>query len=113
MELCPLDTRYKKKTEKLRVYFSNFAYTKYRSAVEFTYFYSIVNFVSKPLPEWMVEINNKSKNVFEYCLDNHRLSQKEYEQIVDIEKTTNHDVKAIEYFVKNSLLEKSSYKVAH
>ena len=72
MELCPLDTRYRKKTENLRPYFSNFAYTKYRSLVEFTYFYSIVNFVSTPSPEWMAEINNKSRNVLEYCLDNLR-----------------------------------------
>ena len=113
MELCPLDTRYRKKTENLRPYFSNFAYTKYRSLVEFTYFYSIVNFVSTPSPEWMAEINNKSRNVLEYCLDNHRLTKEEYEEIINIEATTNHDVKAIEYFVKGALLKRNPSIKSH
>jgi len=113
MELCPLDTRYRKKTENLRPYFSNFAYTKYRSLVEFTYFYSIVNFVSKPPPEWMVEINNKSQNVLEYCLNNHRLTKEAYEEIINIEATTNHDVKAIEYFVKSALLKRNTSIKSH
>ena len=104
MELCPLDSRYRSKTEQLRPYFSNFAYTKYRVFLEFLYFYSILQFIhkDKDLPycfdETLDQLNSNS-----YCIDWY-ITLDDYNKILEIEKTTNHDVKAIEYFVKNTLI---------
>ena len=110
MELCPLDTRYKNKTEKLRPFFSNYAYTKYRAFVEFTYFYSLLRFLHKNTDEdedmqQLFEKLTDEKEIYNYCLNNHKFTIDDYNKIIEIEKTTNHDVKAIEYFVKQSIVE--------
>lgn len=95
MELCPLDSRYKSKTEALRPFFSNFAYTKYRVFVELSYFSALIEFIYKVEN---ITINGQDLSSYEMTID-------DYQKILDIENTTCHDVKAIEYFVKDLLLE--------
>lgn len=83
MFLSPLDTRYKKSTEVLTLYLSDKAVTYYRHHIEINYLKSLVK-----------TLHNEDIN-FSYNCD--------YDKIKEIEKTTNHDIKAIEYYIKDNL----------
>ena len=104
--ISPIDGRYRNKTVSLSNYFSEEALIKYRVLVEVEYFISLCEI---PLPQ-LKDIN---KSVF----DKLRAIYKNFETddalwIKNSEKTTNHDVKAVEYFLKNKFetLGLSSYK---
>lgn len=92
--ISPVDGRYRKKVEKLENYFSEYALIKYRIFVEIEYFIALCEI---PLPQ-LKDINKthhgKLKDI------NKNFSLKDAERIKEIEKTTNHDVKAVEYFLK-------------
>jgi adenylosuccinate lyase len=92
--ISPIDGRYRNKVESLGNYFSEAALIKYRVQVEIEYFIALCEL---PLPQ----LKNINSNVFE-SLRNIYLNFTEANalQIKDIEKTTNHDVKAVEYFIK-------------
>lgn len=101
MDLCyltaisPVDGRYRDKTQSLAIYFSEYALIKYRVLVEIEYFISLCEF---PIPQ-LEKI--KSGSVFESLRDIYRyFSIEDAQKIKEIEKTTNHDVKAVEYFIK-------------
>ena len=92
--ISPIDGRYRGKTEKLADYFSEYALIRYRVRVEIEYFISLCEL---PLPQ----LQGFDHNLFERLRDIYRkLDEKDAARVKEIEKTTNHDVKAVEYFIK-------------
>lgn len=92
--ISPIDGRYRSKTEKLADYFSEYALIKYRVLVEIEYFIALCEL---PLPQLKgidKAVFPKLKNIVE------NFSEVDALQIKDTEKVTNHDVKAVEYFIK-------------
>lgn len=95
--ISPIDGRYRSATEPLGAYFSEYALIRYRVEVEVEYFIALCEL---PLPQ----LEEVDKSQFEKLRDIYRsFSLKDAEQIKTIEKTTNHDVKAVEYFLKEKL----------
>lgn len=92
--ISPVDGRYRRVTKDLANYYSEFALIKYRVEVEVEYFIALCEM---PLPQ-LAEVSESS---FDGLRDIYRnFSLEEAESIKEIEKTTNHDVKAVEYFLK-------------
>lgn len=92
--ISPIDGRYRGKTEKLADYFSEYALIRYRVRVEIEYFISLCEL---PLPQ----LKGFDHSLFERLRDIYRnLDEKGAARVKEIEKTTNHDVKAVEYFIK-------------
>ncbi|WP_417368500.1 adenylosuccinate lyase [Flavobacterium beibuense] len=94
--ISPIDGRYRSKTVSLSGYFSEEALIKYRVLVEIEYFIALCEL---PLPQ----LQGVDKAVFEPLRDLYRnFSAQDALQVKEIEKTTNHDVKAVEYFIKSA-----------
>jgi len=94
--ISPIDGRYRNTTLQLAQYFSEYALIKYRVFVEIEYFIALCEY---PLPQ----LQNFDENVAEKLRDIYRnFSRQDAESIKVIEKTTNHDVKAVEYFIKKA-----------
>jgi adenylosuccinate lyase len=94
--ISPIDGRYRSKTVSLSRYFSEEALIKYRVLVEIEYFIALCEL---PLPQ----LEQVEKNTFEPLRDIYRnFTSDDALQIKEIEKTTNHDVKAVEYFIKKA-----------
>ncbi|MBC7605339.1 MAG: adenylosuccinate lyase [Burkholderiales bacterium] len=92
--VSPIDGRYRSKTISLSKYFSEEALIRYRVLVEIEYFIALCEL---PLPQ----LKNVDKTVFESLRALYKnFSTQDAQSIKDIEKTTNHDVKAVEYFIK-------------
>ncbi len=93
--ISPIDGRYRGKVEELEQYFSEFALIRYRTMVEVEYFISLCNI---PIPQ----LSDFNCNLFEdlRCIYKD-FSLEDAKKIKDIEKVTNHDVKAVEYFLKD------------
>jgi adenylosuccinate lyase len=92
--ISPIDGRYRNKTEKLANYFSEYALIKYRVLVEIEYFIALCEL---PLPQ-LISID---KTVFPKLKDIvTNFSEDDARYIKETEKITNHDVKAVEYFIK-------------
>lgn len=92
--ISPVDGRYRGKVEDLDKYFSEFALIKYRVKVEIEYFISLCEI---PLPQ----LENIDKNQFDNLRNIYiNFSLDDAKRIKDIESITNHDVKAVEYFIK-------------
>jgi len=92
--ISPIDGRYHNATAQLADYFSEYALIKYRVYVEIEYFIALCE---HPLPQ----LQNFDKNQSEKLRDIYRnFSEADAQSIKEIEKTTNHDVKAVEYFIK-------------
>lgn len=92
--ISPIDGRYRGKTEPLAVYFSEYALIRYRVRVEIEYFITLCEI---PLPQ----LSGFDHALFSRLRDIYRLFDEQGAQRVkDIEKVTNHDVKAVEYFIK-------------
>ncbi len=94
--ISPIDGRYRKQTEVLGDYFSEFALIKYRVWVEMEYFIALAEL---PLPQLAGKVSDAQKNSIRKIYQDLDLDQAK--EIKEIEKTTNHDVKAVEYFIKN------------
>ncbi|WP_448529247.1 adenylosuccinate lyase [Raineya sp.] len=93
--ISPIDGRYFTQTQSLSPYFSEFALMRYRVWVEVEYFIALCEL---NLPQ----MQNFDKNNFATLRDfYHNFSLSDAEKIKNIEKTTNHDVKAVEYFIKD------------
>jgi len=98
LSISPIDGRYRDKTSEFSDYFSEYALIKYRVLVEVEYFIAICEY---PLPE----LNNFNKQLFKSLRLIYRdFSIDDAKEIKEIEKTTNHDVKAVEYFLKKKFL---------
>ena len=95
--VSPIDGRYRGKTEKLADYFSEYALIKYRIRVEIEYFITLCEL---PLPQ-LADFDHKH---FDSLRDIYRKFDEEGAlRVKDIEKITNHDVKAVEYYIKEQL----------
>ena len=102
--ISPVDGRYRDKTADLDAFFSEYALIRYRVQVEIDYFISLCEEGILPL---------KDEGIFEQLRVLYRnFSEEDARQIKEIEKTTNHDVKAVEYFLKEKFdtLRLSDYK---
>ena len=95
--ISPIDGRYQRKTSELQTYFSEFGLIKYRVIVEIEYFIAMVESGVKALADFPKE---KYVDLRAVCTN---FSEEDALWIKDIEKTTNHDVKAVEYFVKDQM----------
>ena len=92
--ISPIDGRYRGKTEALSDYFSEYALIRYRVRVEIEYFISLCQL---PLPQ----LATFPQGLFEQLRDIYRnMTEEQAQRVKEIEKTTNHDVKAVEYFIK-------------
>ena len=90
--ISPIDGRYRSKTEPLAAYFSESALIRYRVRVEIEYYIALVG---------QLGVANLSAEMTEKLRDIYRnWSLESAQRVKDIEKTTNHDVKAVEYFIK-------------
>ena len=99
MAVSPVDGRYERQTEPLREYFSEFALIRYRIRVEIEYFIALCEI---PLPQ----LSDFDKSKFEALRNIYRnFTAEEAQRVKDIEKVTNHDVKAVEYFIKEKFQE--------
>lgn len=103
--ISPIDGRYRNKTEELGNYFSEFALINYRVRVEVEYFIALCNEVP--------QLKEVSPSVFEQLRAIYKdFTETDAQKIKDTEKITNHDVKAVEYFLKDKFdeLGLSKYK---
>ena len=92
--ISPIDGRYRSKTQTLADYFSEYALIRYRVRVEIEYFISLCEL---PLPQ----LKQFDHSLFERLRDVYiRFNEQSAQRVKDIEKVTNHDVKAVEYFLK-------------
>lgn len=95
--VSPVDGRYRRSSDVLAEYFSEYALIRYRVLVEIEYFIALCEL---PLPQ----LEGFDKGKFEALRDIYRnFSLADAQSIKDIEKTTNHDVKAVEYFIKGKM----------
>ncbi len=92
--ISPIDGRYRGTTQPLANYFSEYALIKYRVFVEIEYFIALCE---HPLPQ-LVDFDKKIAEKLRLIYQN--FTESDAQQIKDIEKITNHDVKAVEYFIK-------------
>lgn len=103
--ISPVDGRYRSKIETYAAYFSEFALMRYRTLVEVEYFIALCEI---PLPQ----LKNVDSHIFGKLREIYKNFQlSDAQQIKNIEKTINHDVKAVEYFLKEkfNLLQLSDY----
>ena len=92
--ISPIDGRYRGKAEPLAAYFSEYALIKYRVFVEIEYFIALCEL---PIPQ----LEEVDKAIFPRLRDIYKNFSKENAlRVKEIEKVTNHDVKAVEYFIK-------------
>ena len=92
--ISPIDGRYRSKTESLAPFFSEESLIKYRVRVEIEYFIALCKI---PLPQLVSFDSSKFKDLREIYTN---FDVSHAQEIKEIEKTTNHDVKAVEYFIK-------------
>ncbi len=93
--ISPIDGRYHEKTKALSAYFSEYALIKYRVFVEIQYFIALAQHPLPQLNEFNLEMVEELNEIFE------NFSQDDALQIKKIEREINHDVKAVEYFLKD------------
>ncbi len=95
--ITPIDGRYYSKVENLSEYYSEFALIRYRIRVEVEYFIALC---SMPLPQ----LEDFDRSLFDRLRELYRdITPEEARRVKDIEKVTNHDVKAIEYYIKEQM----------
>ena len=104
--ISPIDGRYRGKTHELEDFFSEAALIKYRVLIEVEYFISLCKI---PLPQLVGFNANLHENLRKLYKE---FSLEDAKAVKEIEKITNHDVKAVEYFIKEAFdrLEISKYK---
>ena len=95
--ISPIDGRYRSKVQELAPYFSEYGLFKYRVWVEIEYFIALSQLDLEQFPS----ISSTDEDFLKGLYLN--FSEADAQQIKDIEKTTNHDVKAVEYFIKEKL----------
>ncbi|MCQ2267875.1 MAG: adenylosuccinate lyase [Bacteroidaceae bacterium] len=92
--ISPIDGRYRGKTDKLASYFSEFALIRYRVQVEIEYFITLCELPLPQLEAFNSELFPRLREIYK------NFSVEDAQRVKDIEKVTNHDVKAVEYFIK-------------
>lgn len=96
LALTPLDGRYQSKTQDLRSFFSEYALIRYRIWVEIEYFLAL----SDTLPQLQNKIDSATKEQLRNLY--RTLTPEEAVKVKEIESVTNHDVKAVEYYIKTA-----------
>ena len=99
LAVSPVDGRYAAKTRALGAYFSEYALIRYRIRVEIEYFIALCELPLPQLADFDKGLFGTLRNIYEDFTPEQAL------QVKDIEKTTNHDVKAVEYFIKDRFKE--------
>ena len=95
--ISPIDGRYRSKTEPLAEYFSEYALIRYRLRVEIEYFITLCEL---PLPQ----LADFDHSLFDQLRDIYRhFTPADAQRVKDIEAVTNHDVKAVEYYIKERI----------
>lgn len=97
--ISPLDGRYRQKVRDLDVYFSEFGLIRYRLMVEIEYFIALCEI---PLPQ-LADFNKNNFTILRSFYEDFALS--EAEKIKETEKITNHDVKSLEYYLKEKFFQ--------
>ena len=97
--ISPLDGRYRQKAVELDVYFSEFALIRYRLMVEIEYFIALCEI---PLPQ-LIDFKKDNYTVLRSFYED--FGMKDAEKIKETERITNHDVKAVEYFLKEKFFQ--------
>ena len=92
--ISPIDGRYRAKTKSLSPYFSEFGLIQYRVRVEVEYFIALCELPLPQLVDFPTSLFEELRSVY------HHFNLDQAQPIKDIEKVTNHDVKAVEYFLK-------------
>ena len=93
--ISPIDGRYSNQTSNLQDFFSEKALIKYRLKIEIEYFIKLTELKIDGLKSWRKSNNKLLRKIYT------DFDEKNALEIKEIEKTTNHDVKAVEYFLKN------------
>ena len=93
--ISPVDGRYRSKTEAYAAYFSEYALIRYRVLVEVEYFIALCEIPLKQLVQVPASVFPKLRSIY------FNFSEEDAQKVKEIEKVTNHDVKAIEYFLKD------------
>ena len=92
--ISPVDGRYRGKTEPLVEYFSEYALIRYRVRVEIEYFITLCELPLPQLAQFPAELFSRLRQIYK------EFSVADAQRVKDIERVTNHDVKAVEYFIK-------------
>ena len=91
--ISPIDGRYHTQAKSLTNYFSEYALIKYRVRIEIEYFIALRNIPLPQLQDFPLE-NDTLRNIYR------NFTEQDAQRVKDIEQVTNHDVKAVEYFIK-------------
>ncbi len=97
--LSPVDGRYRQQADELAVFFSEYALIRYRIYVEVEYFIALTEI---PLPQ-LKDIKTEDKENIRKIYDEFRLE--DALRVKEVEKVTNHDIKAVEYYIKDAFRE--------
>lgn len=92
--ISPIDGRYRGKTDALASYFSEYALVRYRVRVEIEYFITLCELPLPQLEAFPAELFERLRDIYR------NFSVADAQRVKDIEAVTNHDVKAVEYFIK-------------
>lgn len=92
--ISPIDGRYRGKTESLADYFSEYALIRYRIRVEIEYFITLCELPLPQLASFPRDLFARLRSIYQ------DFSEQDAQRVKDIEQITNHDVKAVEYFIK-------------
>jgi len=93
--ISPIDGRYSSKSKSLSTFFSEEALIKYRVRVEIEYFIALCEIPLPQLTEFDINLKDQLRDIYK------NFTIEAAQEIKDIEKITNHDVKAVEYYIKN------------
>jgi adenylosuccinate lyase len=104
--ISPIDGRYRGKTESLAAYFSEYALIRYRVRVEIEYFITLCELPLPQLAAFDASLFPRLRAIYE------AFTEADAQRVKDIEKVTNHDVKAVEYFIKEEFDKISASLVA-
>lgn len=96
--ISPVDGRYRNKASELALYFSEFALIRYRVLVEIEYFIALVEAGIEPVNQFPAAKFEQLRALYR------NFSEQDAQHIKDTEKVTNHDVKAVEYFIKDKMI---------
>ncbi|MDF9829284.1 adenylosuccinate lyase [Parabacteroides sp. PF5-6] len=108
--ISPVDGRYRNKAENLAGYFSEYALIKYRVRVEIEYLIALSEFLPQLSELNRAEVKDELRRIYL------SFSESDAQRVKEIENTTNHDVKAVEYFIKektDQLLSSAYHEFIH
>lgn len=99
LAVSPIDGRYASQTASLREYFSEYALIRYRVRVEIEYFIALCELPLPQLADFDKALFGKLRGIYK------EMTPEDAAKVKEIEKVTNHDVKAVEYFIKDRFKE--------